>query len=231
MGKIVIRKNLVLNSQANQILELIQQQNFEPTEFKWEQSESSVTQDLYVSKLIHKRTNSFFKFDFLRKKHFCVYAPGKEKQSDSEYPGGWDTQISYFNKWLVYLKRELESPNLWETILDLNLLKSDIDKILVNDRFTIEELLKIESSVNEIKEHVLTTQNLTESSKIFFENKMNYLVDSSKRLGRKDWIIILIGIITNVVISLSFSSTATKELFMVVSKTFNWLSTYTTLLK
>ena len=231
MGKRIIRKSPILNSQANEVLKLVKDQGLDPLEFSWEHTESSNTADLYVSKILHISTGSFFKFDFKEGKHFCVFSPGKEKQKESIFSGSWELQISYINKWLSYLKREIASPNLWETISQQILLKSDIDKIHSNDLFTNEEINKIQSSIGEIKEYVLATYNLTDSNKVFLENKLNYLIDSSNRLGRKDWIIILIGIITNIVMSLSFSPDTAKDFFIVVSKAFDWLGTYTVLLQ
>ena len=231
MGKIIIRKSPLLNSQANEILNLVMSQGMDPSDFKWEQTESNITAGLYVSKLLHKATGSFFKFDLNKGNHHCTFSPGKDKLKDSNYPGSWELQIDYVKGWLSYLKREIASPNLWETISQQSLLKSDIEKIQSNELFTPEEINHIQSSIREIKDYVLATYSLTESNKLFLENKLDYLVDSSKRLGRKDWIIILIGIITNIVMSLSFAPETTKDFFKVVSNAFDWLATYTVLLQ
>ena len=218
-----MRKSLILKSQADQIFFIINQLKLKPEEFVWKEANSGISKELIVSKLIHTNTNYFFKFDFNQGSHYCVFSPGETKQTDTQFPGDWNLQLSYFKNWLTYLKREIVSPDLWSQIDKENILAKGVTEYEDNLLFTQSEYEKIRISLNELKEFIITTQNLSQNDLKYLETRMNYLEESSKRLGRKDWISILIGVLTNIIIGLALAPETAKELFKITSDAFNWL--------
>ena len=218
-----MRKSLVLKSQADQIFYIINQHQMKPEEFIWNETNSGITTELIVSKLIHTKTNYFFKFDLNKGSHYCVFSPGETKQTDTQFPGGWDFQINYFKNWLIYLKREIVSPDLWNQIDKGNILAKGVTEYKDNRLFTSNEYEKIRMSLNELKEYLITTQNLSSNELKFLETRISYLEESSKRLGRKDWVSILIGVLANIIIGLALAPDIAKELFRLTSEAFNWL--------
>jgi hypothetical protein len=218
-----MQKSLILKSQADQIFFIINQFKMQPDEFLWEETKSGITQDLIVSKLVHSKTKYFFRFDLTKGKHYCVFSPGETKHTDTQFPGSWDLQIDYFKDWLSYLKREISSPDLWSKIDKENILAKGVTESEDNLPFTSMEFEKIQVSLNEIKEYILKTQSLSQNDVKFLETRISYLEESSKRLGRKDWISILIGVLANIIIGLALAPETAKELFKITSDALNWL--------
>jgi hypothetical protein len=48
------------------------------------------------------------------------------------------------------------------------------------------------------------------------ESRLNYLIESSERVGRKDWLNLLISVLVSIVISAALPPEATRELFRFV---------------
>jgi hypothetical protein len=88
------------------------------------------------------------------------------------------------------LKREIESPDLWGAIsLEAEILESAASAGTSNAPFTIGEKAYIVQGINEIKQYLLTAHKLDpELDPELVESRLNYLVESSEREGRKDWI-------------------------------------------
>jgi len=216
-------KSIILKSCANKVLHFIKANGLDATEFTWEETYSTQSHPLIVSKLIHSHTSYYFIFDFLKDAHYCEYSPGKEKLVDKTYPGDWATQFSYFEEWISYLKREIESPDLWGALQnEKNIINATVNTEN-NELFNEDEKIKIKTSLNEIKEFIYTSNVLQVKDREFVEGRFQYLIDSSERLGKKDWLNITLGVIINVILFLSLPSESAGELFRFVSVSLKWL--------
>lgn len=82
-----------------------------------------------------------------------------------------------------------------------------------NTPFTADEKTYVISGLNEIKEHLLTAHKLDPE---LVEGHIKYLVESSDRLGRKDWKNLLLATIVSVVMSGALPSESVREVFMFI---------------
>ena len=82
-----------------------------------------------------------------------------------------------------------------------------------NAPFTDEEKAYIVEGINEIKQYLLTAHKLDPE---LVESRLNYLIESWERVGRKDWINLLISVLVGIVISAALPPEATRELFRFV---------------
>jgi hypothetical protein len=64
----------------------------------------------------------------------------------------------------------------------------------------------------------------------FINARLAYLEDASKRLGRKDWMTIAVGIVTNIVVGAAFAPDTARELFRMAGQLFGWISSASPLL-
>ncbi|MHB8335899.1 MAG: hypothetical protein ACYDEE_00580 [Ignavibacteriaceae bacterium] len=216
-------KNIILKSYVNEVLLYIKSNGLDATEFSWEETYSTQSHPLLVSKLVHKHTAYYFIFDFLKDAHFCEYSPGKEKLVDKNYPGDWTNQFSYFKYWISYLKREIEAPDLWGALQNERSFINASADTETNELFKEDEKAKIKSSLNKIKEFIYAAHILQLKDREFVEGRFQYLIDSSERLGKKDWINITLGVLINVILFLSLPSESAGELFRFVSVSLQWL--------
>lgn len=219
-----MHKNLVLRSQRNLILQLIQETELTPSEFSWAEVSSTQSPPMLISRLDHAPTGFYFLFDYLQEKHWVRFSPGKESLVETRYSGDWPNELQAVMRWLDYLKLEHQSPDLWAMIeqerqLMLSATSTDID----NAPFSVEEQRRISTAVNELRAYVQVTANLTQAQLEFVSDRLSHLEESAGRLGRKDWITLAIGALTNVIVGVALAPDAARDLLRTANGLLGWV--------
>lgn len=207
----------LLKWQRNEVFEAIQTLGLNPREFEW--IEREVTRGNNKSRLspvlVHQPTEYYYAFyEEEDGTHWPVYSPGPESLVLYLNLGtqGWQHKITNINRWLDYLKREVEAPDLWEALSqDLKFIDAASD--LEDTPFSQQELTYISSALKEIKEYIVSTQNLTSDKLTYIESRLDYLEKSSKRQGRQAWIHTTIGVLFTIVVGAAFAPDAARDLF------------------
>jgi len=203
----------LLKSQSNLLFEIIKSNGYQPSEFEWEKVTGPYSGQ-EVSVLVHKASGFFFVFDNWGGNFFSQWAPAYQILSESEDFGSWHDQSLRFQQWLSYLKRETDSPDFWSAIADEGrIIESAASSETSNAPFNADEKTYIVNGLNEIKEYLLTAHKLDPE---LVESRLKYLVESSDRLGRKDWLNLLLSILVSIVINAALTPDATRELFRFV---------------
>lgn len=96
--------------------------------------------------------------------------------------------------WSHEVKVDDETPDLWAELQgQKELLEGATDPALENTPFTSDERDRIANQLNELREYVSRTYSLSGPQLEDLDSKVDYLVDASSRLGRKDWLNACIG--------------------------------------
>ncbi len=211
-------KRLVLKSQKNDIFVEINKLQLNPAEFAWQEIASQKSAFLIISKLVHIPSGYFFEFDFLKDEHYCRYSPAEDMAIKSKYPVSWELQYTNVKQWLSCLKIEIWLPDYWEQIFndnkDLNIFVSD--NISIKDEVTVfnpEEQKYISQQLIEINEHLNKIYTLNKDQSEYIKNSLVYLVDASNRVTRKDWKLIFIGKLVDIISQIALPSNIAKEYF------------------
>jgi len=203
----------LLKSQTNQVFGALTDNGWNPADFEWQDVRSVVSSTAVISKLVHKPSGYYFTFDNAGGEVYSTFSPASERESGAQRFGGFSSQLSGLAQWLGWVKRETESPDLWGAISqEANLIESatsDMD----NTPFTADEKTYILSGLNEIKQNLLTAHKLDAE---LVEGHIKYLVESSDRLGRKDWKNLLLATIVSMVMSGALPSESVREVFMFI---------------
>jgi len=163
--------------------------------------------------MVHRPSGYYFVFDNVIE-FVSKWEPGAQTLVDSNYSANWEDQFDWFRDWLTYVRRETESPDLWRAISkEAEVLESAASAGASNALFTAEEKDYIVEGINEIKQYLLTAHKLDPE---LVESRLNYLIESSERVGRKDWINLLISVLVGIVISAALPPETTRELFRFV---------------
>lgn len=156
-------------------------------------------------------------------------SPGRNEISLSRYGTDgvlWsdDTKI-IVQEWLNNLKQEIEAPDLWELAHEENNLLDSVGKTstLENTPFSEDEQLLISSKILEIGNFLINTQGLNVHQQQTVKKQLEYLVDSSKRLGRKDWMNIGIGALFSLAMQLYLPAEPSRQLLHMFSTFFRHL--------
>src|SRR5215210_1553415 len=149
----------LMKSQTNQVFELIRESGLDPTEFEWEKHESAWDTFLKIPILIHKSSGYYMTFDSKGDLRFSQFSPGRDEWTQAVETRSWFGQTKSIRKWLQYLKRETESPDLWNAISqEKNLIDAAASSDTSNTFFAIDEREYISAALAEIKKYILSTQ-------------------------------------------------------------------------
>lgn len=211
---------LLLKSQMNTVFELIAACGLDPAQFAWHQVASQFSKDV-IHKLVYLNSSYYFRFDIHNGSHFSRYSPGDDINTEEHPAGGWDTQAFLVQRWLDHLVRELQAPDLWQAIADEKSLSDASSQNAENSLFSADEIKRIDQNLPEIKEKLLAAQEFTPQQRQYLDSNFAYLKDASTRMGRKDWIIIVVGTLTNIIITLPLTSAVARDLFHIAGLVLN----------
>ncbi len=108
--------NILLQSQKNEILILIEKAGLKPSFFEWVHVESKYFSNSKISKINYKNTDFYYTFDMNGETHYAVYSPAESSYIGTDYPGVWAKQKKCFVSWLNHLIKEDNEPDLWKSI-------------------------------------------------------------------------------------------------------------------
>lgn len=219
----------LLKVQEAEIIEIIRKQGFNPKDFTFYQEKLLTAIDDFSSeKILYKNNDYFFHFAGTRK---LIFSPGRGFITEGTDFTDWITAKAYVNEWLDNLKKELSVIDNWDSIVSE---KFDIPKInpaINNLPFSQKEQKKIHEELNNIKNQLLEIQKFNDVDKAKIEENFDYLLESSKRVGRKDWLFLFLGNIMNLTQAIILSPETQTVLLQYSGNLYHFLvGTFTKLL-
>ncbi|MFE1626239.1 hypothetical protein ACFLFF_05765 [Brevibacillus reuszeri] len=205
----------LLQSQKNSLLEFIKSENLEPFNFVWEKKLSKFGLGNYVPIIRYKNTEFYFMFDQESGKHYALFSPAEDSIRGEAYPGAWEGQVSRFKDWLKFLYREVTQTDLWAEIHKYQF--SDMQFADVeNEPFTVPQVEVLTTGVNGIRQYIGQNKLATEEQMVQINKKLDYLIDGTKRQGKKDWLHTCLGVIVSVSVSLALAPEQTEALWQIL---------------
>lgn len=188
-------------SQKNDILRLIQNTKLDPVNFKWNFIESGFRR-ISVPKISYRNTDFFFIFD--REQEYNAYylrfRPGSELL-DGFYQEieSWEKVVHVFRSWLENLEEEINEPDLW---VEIQKYSSAIDTKIIpdisNEPFNYQEVQRIISGIEEIKGYIFDNIESSHEHEQSVNDHLNYLAETVKTQGRRNWYYTCIGVIIGI---------------------------------
>jgi hypothetical protein len=142
--------------------------------------------------LTYRATSYYFRFRTgQRESHFSEFSPGGSTEVQTANPGTWPSQLGRVQEWLGYLRRELDTPNLWDRLA----IEQGAERVLgrpvegeeTNTPFSPDELAEIHQTLHEIKDLIAGSVNLTAPQAADLDARIRYLESTAKRSPRFDW--------------------------------------------
>lgn len=217
----------LLKSQSNQVFSVLNDNGWNPADFEWQDvASTNYGNKVIISMLIHKSSGYFFTFDNYGGHFYSKFSPAAEVEFNTVKFGDFNRQLTGFVDWLNWLRRETEAPDLWGAISqEANLISATSDTD--NTPFSADERVYIRSGLNEINQYLLTAHRLDPE---LVEGHLKYLVESSDRLGRKDWKNLLLATLVSIVMSGVLPAESVREVFMFVGTVLRQILTTSLLL-
>ena len=204
---------------------VVQKVGMNPSEFEWAERPSRFRPQHPAPVLVHSSSSHYFQFDVHPREGQCVFfTPGVGKYEESQIVGGWERMAPYIYTWLNLLKAEVSQPDMWESLASEKRLITNVQPGKPDDLpFNEDEIKRIDKSLLEIKEYLGSTQNLSEQQMKIIDARLRYLGEAAQRMGRKDWGLLVVGVLTNIAISAAFTPSTSHELFRFTGQVLDWV--------
>jgi hypothetical protein len=193
--------------QTNPIFKAIQDAGLDPGAFDLENNEREV-------RIKHKLSESCFMIsNHTGGKYECKYIVGDAEPWPYE-AYSWQTLIRRISDWLTEVKLDLETPDLWAELQnEVELLQITYDDKIKNTPFTSLEKKEITARLKELAEYAKHNYSLSATQIRHLNIKIDYLIDSTDRFGRKDWLNIFYGTIFSYILSTALPPEFARNLF------------------
>lgn len=202
----------LLKSQSNEVYLALAKKGFKASDFAWEEVDSLNYDKRKSALLRHTSSQYYFVFDN-HGKYYYQCSPSYQSIFESSQRDSWKGLMSSFNNWVDYLSREVNAPDLWAELPSETELVESTSTENDNSKFNEEESKLIADGMEEIKQYLLTAHKLDPE---LIEGQIKYLVESSERLGRKDWKNALIAVIFSIIIQGGVAGHGAQEIFQFV---------------
>ena len=191
----------------NQIFDAVTAAGLGPDAFDWDESGEDLC-------LRHRASGSYFVFGGNPGTYVARYVAGDAPVT--ELPAySWTAHMARVERWLGEVKRDIETPDLWaELQQQRELLDSAWDVAGDNTPFNPDERGEIVAQLKELRKHAKRTYDLSGPQLADLDAKLDYLVDASNRLGRKDWSVVFIGAIVGYAFTAALAPDAARSILL-----------------
>jgi len=177
----------MLKSRQKMIVDLIKAKNLLPSQFNFHPE----TNDYYLIGL--KGTDLFFKTDG---GGFTMRPGLNGKLESSANAGGFGPNLTYFEKWVDAIYKEIEIGDPW---IDGNDSNSQIFEEINEEYadlatgFNQVQLERISSGLIEIQHLLITSSSLSEHQTAQIRDDIRRLEENSSKISAKDWYLLFVG--------------------------------------
>lgn len=181
----------LLKTQQNDILEELVASGFDPAEFEWQKRQGPGYFDGEVSVLVH-RPSGFHHMFIVDAGGYIkgIYTPGKNQESGSSAAKAqWNLYRAMFREWLVYLRRELEAPSVWDEVARQIASRPFLGSMGPggNSRFEPQEVEALRAEIDALRGRVDAVCKLTDEQAAKLEEGLAHMKGALERVGRFDW--------------------------------------------
>lgn len=201
-------------AQRNAVHAILSDARLDPREFDWDMGSDAPT-------LHHRRSDSWFRFSDATQQFGTSVVGGAQPKVE---PGDeWEDVERRIRQWAAEVKEEAETPDLWAQLASTPTLLSQTTDEVSNTPFEPDELAQIDKHVELIRlnmrrQHALTTKQLRE-----LEAGLAHIQESAKRLGRKDWRLLVGGVMLGLIVEALVPPEVIQELFQTVWEGLSYL--------
>ena len=212
----------LLKSQKNDVFDLIIQTGLSPLQFTIEEDKDPMTilSDIEKTRITMVDTSYYFDLAIEQGKNMVRFSRGSDKLTDAwQINRSWDEKKKYISRWLQSLKRQLDLPDKWAEFLrsgqaiQWELTSSE------GERFSYQEVEEIIAAKERAKIKISELRLPLEQSRLI-EEKLDYITEKAKSLGKVDWKNIMIGTLVALVVQLALPPETASALWSIFKDAF-----------
>lgn len=191
--------------QGNEVFRAVQEAGLSPEAFDWD-----VGADASI--LRHRPSGAYFVFGGVAGNYVTRYVAGEgpveERTGLSQY-----RLMEQVKLWLFAVELDIDTPDLWARLeREAELLGAVSDEAIENTPLTPAEQGEIEEQLRELKDYVNRTHSLSDPQTQLLEDRLNYLAAATRRVGRKDWLLLAAGVMLSYVLEAALPPEAARDI-------------------
>jgi hypothetical protein len=132
---------------------------------------------------------------------------GSSKVGDSDVTWpfeafSWRKVEEHVQRWAEEVKHDLDTPDRWAELQhEREILTGVRNEAVENTPFSADERAEIAERLREIGEYLTRTYALSSEQMLLVEAKLDEIESAAGRIGRKDWLLLLFGVMFEVIVT------------------------------
>ncbi len=204
-------QDVLQKSQRNDLFRAIEQSGVPLAEFELRASTVNGQEVNPCIVIDHRHSQSYFAVEPLPKGYFGIFGrldDGEKLSSDTQRAAqfflelklrasnktSWPDVPPLAKKWaqkiIEVAEKYANTPDLWTELGQSKRLLAVLHENIV---FTKAEQAQVSNQMQQIKAYILTTYELTTEQLSDVEERLDHVEEASRRLGRKDWLVLFNG--------------------------------------
>jgi hypothetical protein len=149
--------------------------------------------------------------------HMAHQGPSFMRAVSGTHTSNWPDTLTNFENWLTTLKRVIETPDLLRDLRrDMELFADPADGDSGNTPLSAAEQQAVRTRLSQLRNTAQATYSLSDEQMAALDAKIDYLVDASGRVGRKDWKILVVGGLFQVLLAMAIPSSIGQDIMVTV---------------
>jgi hypothetical protein len=204
----------LLRTQLNEVFRAVEKSGLDPGDFEWKDGSD-------YDRLTYVPTG--FSFEFLGSPLRGRYAPSTEGPGEEWFdyrisPHPWEASRDELKSWLSVVAREVGAPDLWKTFTRVPQTARPGPFALSADNspFSAAEQKRLRKQLSLVGTEIVKSHKSALKHQDYVLERMEAVSEAITRLGRRDWGMMLVGVLFQMAMDLGFDAANAKRLFRLV---------------
>lgn len=206
---------MLLDSQRNRLFDLIRNADQDPRNYSMSVSEK-------MAGVIYQEPDQgdfYYFIDISADGYRVRYRPALDRPHDESGWGPWNEVVeTTFPEWLSFVEREVSAPDLWGQLSAERELVDAASGPAENTPFAPEERAQISAQLEEIREFLFATEDVSAEQQRTIESRLRYLEEATGRLGRIDWVNIFVSTILQFAVNAVVSTGTVQDVLRMAAQ-------------
>jgi hypothetical protein len=206
----------LLPNARNQMLRTIEDAELDPRDFEWSETRGSRREPGSTRLSYNPAEDSFFQLTPQRDSEVwgVRFSPGAVIRVEATLALSWPRAAYLFAEWLRNIKTQAAEPDLWARIIAdarETVVSGDYGSPANNDKFRPEETEVIFIRIEQVRANLLGSGLNEEQARVVSE-RLDYLTEATRRLGRFDWRGAALGVAFDIAVAVAFDPEQAQRL-------------------
>lgn len=227
---------MLLKNQKNELFIRLQNRGFNLSSFEPTQFAGLKQKNLqHAFQIKHSESGYYFTVEEVDGRNeptfYYEYYPSEKNMRVNNLTVGlnsFESVLPYFEKWMEFIKKELEIIDLWELNGKMRTALEEITSYSDNSPIKPDEIEKTTEVLEEFGKYLKVTipkndENESDVQLQQIQSNVAFLINALPRFGRKDYLVLVLSFFINIISTLTVSETTAKGIMEFARAVYNIL--------